>query len=197
MELIELLHERRSTPVDRLAAPAPAGADLEAILRAGVSAPDHDRLRPWRFLLVQGDARARLGEVFAAAAAQRDPGIGPEALERQRGKPLRAPLIIVVAARIDPDNARVPEIEQALSAGAALHQMQLAAAALGYGAIWLTGPNAHDANVAEALGLEIEDRVVGFLHVGTITDSRPPGPERPATAAHVEHWTRPCSHDTP
>lgn len=195
MELVELLQQRRSIPVDRLDEPAPGDAELAAILRAGVAAPDHDGLRPWRFLLVRGPARARLGDVFAEAARRRQPEISTTALERQRAKPLRAPLIIVVAARVEPDNARVPEIEQVLSAGAALQQMQLAASALGFGAIWLTGPNAHDAAVAEALGLALEDRVVGFLHVGTVTE-QPPAPARPQVADHVLEWTEPCAYDT-
>ena len=195
MELVELLQHRRSIPAERLEEPAPADDDLEAILRAGVAAPDHDALRPWRFLLVRGQARVRLGHVFADAARRRDPDISPAAVERQRAKPLRAPLIIVVAARIDPANARVPAIEQVLSAGAALQQMQLAASALGYGAIWLTGANAHDAHVAEALGLDLDDRVVGFLYVGT-TGRRPPAPVRPDVADHVSEWTEPCVHDT-
>ena len=195
MELVELLQQRRSIPADCLRDPAPAGDDLDAILRAGVAAPDHDGLRPWRFLLVRGDARRRLGDVFAEAARRRAPDLTPEAFERQRAKPSRAPLIIVVAARIDPDNARVPEIEQVLSAGAALQQMQLAASALGYGAIWLTGPNAHDGGVTEALGLGLDDRVVGFLYLGTAA-APPAAAVRPDPAEHASEWTEPCSYDT-
>ena len=196
MDALELLHGRQSTPPAALGGPAPSGADLDAILRAGVTAPDHDGLRPWRFILIRGAARQRLGDVFADATRQRTPDADEAALERQREKPLRAPLLIAVAACVDPDNTRVPPIEQILSAGAALHQMQLAASALGYGAIWLTGPNAHDGLVAEALGLDFDDRLVGFLYLGTARDS-PGTPVRPDACAHVVEWEGPSAFETP
>lgn len=187
MNALELLHDRRSVPADQLDEPAPAGEDLDAILRAGVAAADHDGLQPWRFLIIRGAARAALGEVFARALSARAPDSDGQALEKQRSKPMRAPLILAVAARIDPDNARVPAIEQVLSAGAALNQMQLAANALGYGAIWLTGPNAHDGQVAEALGLDFDDRLVGFLYLGTPRAESAPK-KRPDPQRFVTEW---------
>ena len=196
MDALELLHGRHSTPAGALAEPGPAGADLDAILRAGVAAPDHDALRPWRFILIRGAARQRLGEVFAEATRQRAPAVDEATLDTQRSKPLRAPLVVAVAACVDPDNARVPPIEQVLSAGAALHQMQLAANALGYGSIWLTGPNAHDGVVAEALGLDFDDRLVGFLYLGTAHD-RPGTPQRPDHRACVVEWDGPNAFETP
>lgn len=187
MDALDLLHERRSVPADQLVEPAPSSEALDAILRAAVAAPDHDGLQPWRFLIIRGAARAALGDVFARAQLARTPHSDEAAVEKQRNKPMRAPLILAVAARIDPDNARVPAIEQILSAGAAVNQMQLAASALGYGAIWLTGPNAHDGQVAEALGLDFDDRLVGFLYLGT---PRTPVPvkERPDPAGFVTEW---------
>lgn len=195
MDALELLHNRRSVPADRLGEPAPVGAHLEAILRAGVAAADHDGLRPWRFLIVRGAARESLGEVFARAMLARAPDSDEAALARQRAKPLRAPLLLAVAARIDPDNARVPAIEQILSAGAACNQMQLAANALGYGAIWLTGPNAHDGQVAEALGLGFDDRLVGFLYLGTARPEPPPK-ERPDPRPFVTEWSGPQEYES-
>lgn len=195
MDALELLHGRASAVADTLEAPAPAGADLDAILRAGVAAPDHGALRPWRFVLVRGAARARLGEVFAEAARARDPDLDEAALARLRAKPLRAPLLVAVVARIDPDNPKIPAIEQVLSAGAAAQQMQLAANALGYGSVWLTGASAYDAHVTEALGLEPEDRIVAFLYMGT------PGapartPRRPEPADFVTEWHEPLALET-
>lgn len=187
MDALQLLQNRRSVPADQLDEPAPEGGDLDAILRAGVAAADHDNLRPWRFLIIRGTARALLGDVFARALLGRAPDSDDAAVERQRAKPLRAPLVLAVAARIDPDNARVPAIEQILSAGAALNQMQLAANALGYGAIWLTGPNAHDGQVTEALGLDFDDRLVGFLYLGT-PRTELPFRERPEPQAFVTEW---------
>ncbi len=188
MDALELLQNRRSVPADQLDEPAPTAGDLDAILRAGVAAADHDGLWPWRFLIIRGAARASLGEVFARALLARAPDSDDAAVEKQRTKPMRAPLVLAVAARIDPDNARVPAIEQILSAGAALNQMQLAANALGYGAIWLTGPNAHDGQVAEALGLDFDDRLVGFLYLGTAR-TEPPPKKRPDPERFVTEWS--------
>ena len=187
MDALELLQNRRSIPADQLDEPAPTAGDLDAILRAGVAAADHDGLQPWRFLIIRGAARASLGEVFAKALLARAPDSDDAAVAKQRAKPARAPLVLAVAARIDPDNARVPAIEQVLSAGAALNQMQLAANALGYGAIWLTGPNAHDGRVAEALGLDFDDRLVGFLYLGT-SRAEPARKERPDPVRFVTEW---------
>ena len=187
MDALALLHERSSVPADELDAPAPDDQALEQILRAGLTAPDHGGLRPWHFIVIRDDARARLGEVFARATRQRAPATTGEELERIRAKPLRAPLIIAVAARIDPDNPKIPVIEQLLSAGAAAQQIALAARALGYGAVWLTGANAHDASVGEALGLDFDDRLVAFLHVGMPRNGFPTR-ARPALEEHVTQW---------
>lgn len=195
MDALELLHTRASAVADALDEPAPAGADLDAILRAGVAAPDHGSLRPWRFVLVRGAARERLGAVFAEAARARDPALDEASLAQQRAKPLRAPLIIAVAARVDPDNPKIPAIEQILSAGAAAQQMQLAANALGYGSVWLTGPNARDAHVAEALGLDLDDQVVAFLYMGTPRQAARP-PRRPEPAGFVTEWHEPLTLET-
>lgn len=195
MTPLQLLHSRASVPADQLDEPAPSGEDLSAILRAGVAAPDHGGLRPWQFLLIRGAARSALGDVFAAALQARDPAAPDTAVEKQRGKPLRAPLIIAVVARVEPDNPKIPEIEQVLSAGAAAQQMQLAAHALGYGSIWLTGENARDAVVTEALGLGFDDRIVAFLYLGTPREAGH-GVERPDPAAFTVEWTEPLRMET-
>lgn len=195
MDALTLIRDRASVPADELDAPAPEGEALASILQAGASAPDHGGLRPWRFILVRGGARERLGELFARATAARRPQAGAAELERERAKPLRAPLIIAVAARVEPDHPKIPVIEQVLSAGAAAHQMALAANALGFGAVWLTGAHAHDATVTEALGLEPEDRLVAFLHVGTPRHGFPRR-SRPDAAALVSEWREPLALDT-
>lgn len=195
MDAISLLTSRRSTAPDALSDPAPSGPDLETILQSAVAAPDHGGLRPWRFILIRGEARRRLGEVFAEATQARDPTADADTLTKQASKPLRAPLIIAVAARIDEDNPKIPAIEQLLSAGAAAQQIQLAAIALGYGAIWLTGPNAHDSAVAEALGLELDDRIVAFVHVGTASRTGAAS-QRPDPWEFTTEWVEPLTHDT-
>ena len=164
METIEALTTRIS--IAQLVDPAPAGTDLDTILQAGISAPDHGRLRPWRFLLIEGDARMKLGEVWSEALGKRDPDAPEDALEREKKKPLRAPLLIAVCAIVDAENT-IPVIEQVLSAGTAAQNILLAAHSLGYGAMWRTGANAYDENVKVALGLGEKDALVGYLYLGT------------------------------
>jgi nitroreductase len=187
MEALEAVITRCSVAPAFLAEPAPDDAALERILAAGASAPDHGRLRPWRFIVIRGAARARLGEVFAEALRRRDPAAAEAALEQERGRPLRAPLLIAVAATLDPQH-KIPAIEQILSTGAAVQNMLLAAHAQGYGGKWLTGANAYDEHVKAALGLAPDDRLVAFLYLGSI-DGRPPTVPHADAREHAVEWT--------
>jgi nitroreductase len=138
---------------------------------AAARAPDHGRLRPWRFVVVRGEARERFGALLAGQLRRTHPQIGEESLQRERLKAFRAPLIVVVAAHCD-STVKIPPIEQTLSAGTAAHAMMLAAFALGFNAMWKTGDAAYDATVKEALGLEPADAIVGFLYIGTESGER-------------------------
>jgi len=164
MEAIDALTSRRSP--NQFTEPAPDQAALDAILRAAMRAPDHGKLKPWRFLVLRGDARQRLGEVMAEAMKRREPDAPANMLEREREKPLRAPLIVVLAAALKEDH-KIPVIEQLMAAGAAAQNVMLAAHAMGFGAAWKTGAPAYDAYVKEALGLASSDAIVGFLYLGT------------------------------
>ncbi len=188
MEALEAVMSRSSVAPAFLTEPAPEGAALERILAAGASAPDHGRLRPWRFIVIRGAARARLGEVFAEALRRRQPDAAETALEQERARPLRAPLLIAVAARLDPQHPKIPEIEQILSTGAAVQNLLLAAHAQGFGAKWLTGANAYDEHVRAALGLAPGDRLVGFVHLGSIEGKPPSVPHADAADLTVE-WS--------
>jgi nitroreductase len=169
----------RVSPVE-IGEPAPDEATLRKIIAAALRAPDHGRLRPWRFLSVRGDGRLALGDAFAAALQRRDPKTSPEAVELERQKPLRGPLLIVAIAHID-ENSRIPAVEQLLSAGAAAQNVVLASHALGFGAMWKTGPAAYDAGVKEALGLEASEQIAGLIYVGTVkTPGKTPAPLDPA-----------------
>lgn len=168
MQALDLLLNRVS--VGRLLEPAPDAAQRELMFRAALRAPDHGQLRPWRFITVDGEARARLGELFAEAQAQ-DPASKPEALDKARAMPLRAPLLVVVVARIA-EHPKVPQEEQLLSAGCAAHSLLLATQALGFGAIWRTGALAQHPHVLAGLGLEAEEKIVGFLYVGSFEGER-------------------------
>lgn len=158
--------QRYSTPARALSEPAPDDEQLRQILSVALTAPDHGRLRPYRFITIRGDARYRLSEIFGKATLRRDPDVEPAYLQKQRDKPLRSPMIVVVVASLI-DSPKIPEIEQILSAGAAAHNILLASNALGFGSIWLTGANAYDPYVCEALGLAENERIVGFINLGT------------------------------
>lgn len=184
MNGLQLLLERESAP--RLTAPAPDDAALDIMLRSAVRVPDHGRLRPWRFIVVRQEARARLGEVMATALARRQPDAPAALLELERAKVLRAPLIVVVAAKIS-RQGKIPEIEQILSAGAAAQNILLAAYAQGFGGIWKTGAHAYDDFVKNALGLDPGDAIVGFLYIGTAGEPMPDR-RRPEPAAFTVVW---------
>ena len=147
---------------------------LVRILDAGRVAPSAANRQPWRFIVVRGDARDRFGELLAGHLARTQPAATAEALQRERDKALRAPLIIVVAAHINAAVKKVPPIEQTLAAGAAAANIMLASLALGYNAMWKTGGAAYDEAVKRALGLEATDAIVGFLYVGTEGGKTPP-----------------------
>jgi len=162
--------ERRSARA--LTEPAPDEGSLALIFASAVRAPDHGRLRPWRFLTVRGAARERFGELLATHLQRTQPQSSAETLQRERLKAFRAPLIVVVAAHCNPA-VKIPVIEQILSAGAAAHAVMLAALALGYNAMWKTGGAAYDDTVKAALGLEPGDAIVGFLYLGTEAGEQP------------------------
>jgi nitroreductase len=144
---------------------APSQEHLATVLQAAVHAPDHGRLRPWRFMLVQGDQRRKLGELLAASALRRIPTLSAGDLERERSKAMRAPLIIIVVCRIVP-GTKVPAIEQLLAVGSAAQNILLSLHALGYAAAWKTGEAAYDTEVKKALGLAADDHLVGFIYTG-------------------------------
>lgn len=162
------------------------------MLRAAMRAPDHGRLRPWHFIVVDGAARAALGDVLAGALRLRDPDLTETALAKERAKPMRAPLLVVVAARLR-EHRGVPAIEQIVAAGAAAQNILVAAHALGFGGFWRTGAAAYDERVKHALGLRAVDAIVGFLYLGTPSAATAPAASSDG-ASHVSHWTGPV-HD--
>ncbi|SHI19227.1 NAD(P)H nitroreductase [Ferrimonas marina] len=162
MNNIEFLLSRHSSP--RLVAPGPDPQQLETILQAGLTAPDHAGLKPFEFILAQDEGLARLGAIYVEAA--KADGADEEVLKRAAQLPLRAPLVITVVAKVT-EHPKVPSIEQHLSAGCALMQMQQMARALGLGGIWRTGSYATHPYVREALGVSGDDEIVGFLYLGT------------------------------
>jgi nitroreductase len=163
MNVIEAIESRASAV--KLSEPGPTRLHLEQILLAGTRAPDHGRLRPWRFAVMEGAAKMRLGNALADLLRAKQPQASEAQLEGERAKVLRAPTIIAVAAHIAA--GKIPEVEQICAVAAAMENMFLVANALGYGAMWKTGAGAFDANVKRALGFAPEDHIVGFLYLGT------------------------------
>jgi nitroreductase len=190
MEALEAVLTRQSVAPAFLKEPGPDAAGLERILAAGACAPDHGRLRPWRFIVIRGPARERLGEVFVEALARRQPDAPEAAIEQERMRPLRAPVLIAVAAKIAREHPKIPEIEQILSTAAAAQNILLAAHAQGFGAKWLTGANAYDDHVKSALGLAPDDRLLGFIHLGTV-DGSPPAVPHADAREHTVEWQGP------
>jgi nitroreductase len=175
MNALQALHNRVS--IAKLTAPAPDADQRRAIFMAATSAADHGRLRPWRFLVVEGEGLERLGETFCAAALADDPAMSPEAQAAIRKKPQRAPMVVVAVA-VCQEHPKVPQVEQIISAGAAVQNMLNAAYAQGVGAFWRTGDMAYHPEVKRSLGLAEHEHIVSFLYLGT--PAYPPGERKPA-----------------
>ena len=138
---------------------------IEKLLAAGNHAPNHHKLRPWRFIVLTGDARLRLGDMMAASQRDRVADLPPEASDKTRALPLRAPVIIAVGVD-KPTDGKTPEIENVCAAAAACQNILLAAHSLGLGAIWRTGEWAEDAKVKAHLGFAADQHLIGFLYIG-------------------------------
>ncbi len=163
MDVIEALNTRATAKT--YGETAPNKEQLAIVLQAAVRAPDHGRLRPWRFMLIEGNQRRKFSEMLADAALRRTPGLSAGDLQRERDKAMRAPLIIIVACRIVP-GTKIPVIEQILAAGAAAQNMLLALHSMGFASAWKTGDAAYDPEVKRALGFAADDHLVGFVYTG-------------------------------
>ena len=164
MELFTAIETRRS--ISKLIAPAPSDDDIKKILHAAQLAPDHGRLKPWHFLLIRGVAREALGELYLEAALADQPDLAENRKNKIRDMPLRAPLVIVVVAKLA-EGHKVPESEQIVATGAGVQNMLLAIQALNYSAMWRTGDMAYNQHVKAGLALAEKDVIVANLYVGT------------------------------
>ena len=184
MDALDLLLSRESAL--KLEAPCPSAAELRTMFDAAVRAPDHGRLRPWQFVVIGTEQRAGFGRLMAESLLRRDPSASEAILDKERAKALRAPLIVVVAAKLRRGH-KIPEIEQIASAAAAAQTIVLAAPALGYGAVWRTGAPAYDPGMKVALGLAADDEIIGFIYIGTNAGGSSSFP-RPEAADFVSDW---------
>ena len=158
---------RRSVPARQLGEPGPDDAVLLRMLRSAVRVPDHGKRVPFRFVRIRGESRARLGDALAAITLRRDPDAADAAVDKDRHRFTHAPLVVVVVAVLDPDDAQIPEQERLLSAGCVCFALLQAAQSLGFGASWITGWPAYDPEALALLGLGAHERVAGFIHIGT------------------------------
>lgn len=183
---LAVLDARRSVPSKQLGEPAPDDATVLRLLQSAVRVPDHGKRTPWRFLTIRGDSRHALGERLATRGRERDPEAGEAAIEKDRMRFSHAPLVVTVIAQLGPDE-KIPEQERLLSAGCVCFALLQAAQAAGFGAQWLTGWPAYDAEVARWLGLREHEHVAGFIHIGT-PKLEAPERERPDAQSLLSEW---------
>lgn len=162
---VALLRRRRSVPPATMTGPGPTPDEMDTMLSLAARVPDHGKLAPWRFIVFEGEGRARAGDAIAAVHAGRDPAATPDRLALERRRLLQAPAVVAVVSRAAP-HAKIPEWEQLMSAGAVAMNLVVAANALGFVTAWLTEWFSYDAQVAAALGLSPQERFAGFVHIG-------------------------------
>jgi nitroreductase len=167
MSVFDIIKRRRS--IGKMMGERPTRRQIERLLEAATHAPNHHKVEPWLFFVLAGDARRELGEVMARALAERwreGPSEKAEAmLAKERTKLLRAPVVIVVAAK-HPMQPKVVGIENIEAVAAAVENMLLTAEEMGLACMWRTGDAAYDRYVKQWLGLEPEDAIVAFVYVG-------------------------------
>jgi nitroreductase len=184
--MLQILDARRSVPSRQLGAPGPDHPTLLRILQSAVRVPDHGKRTPFRFLRIEGQARHSLGDRLAARSRARDPEALDSVIEKDRLRFSFAPTIVTVIAKLGPDQ-KIPEQERLLSAGCVCFALLQAAQAMGFGAQWLTGWAAYDADIRTVLGVGEDEVVAGFIHIGT-AQTEAPERERPDAAALLSDW---------
>ena len=165
-DAIDLLKTRRSVKPIELTGPGPAAGELETLLTVASRVPDHGKLTPWRFIVFDGDARLKAGETIEQIFKADHPEATTDQVAFERNRLARAPLVVAVVSRAAP-HVKIPEWEQVLSAGAAAMNLVTAAHALGFAANWITEWYAYDRRVLDALGLAANEKIAGFIHIGT------------------------------
>jgi nitroreductase len=186
-DTIELLLKRRSAKPAMLGEPGPTAEQLSRILTAAARVPDHKKLVPWRFVVFEGEARAAFGRVLLkACVAEEKEAPSAARLETERTRLLRAPTVVAVVSRVTAHPA-APEWEQILSCGAACFNLCVAANALGFATCWITEWYSYSRSVRTALGLAPNERLAGFVYIGTAKEQQPDR-ERPDLAQIVTRW---------
>ena len=173
--IIDFLMARRSVPISELREPAPGDHEIATIVAAASHVPDHGRLAPWRFILYRDEAQIEVGRKLAALAEQREGPLPDARREQELARFSRAPLVIGVVSS-PKESIKIPQWEMFLSGGLAAMNLMLAANALGYGTNMITNWYSDVPEGRAILGLAPQERVVGFVHIGTYNE---PPPQRP------------------
>jgi len=182
--VIDFMLNRRSVLVKNMQEPGPTAEELDTILTIATRVPDHRKLEPWRFLVLQGDARRQYGELLAEVKARKEEMMGIQ-VEIEKDCFMRAPLVIAVIA--SPVEHKTPELEQILSTGAVCQHINIAAGALGYASQWITGWSCLDKQAQQAIGLADHEFIAGYLYIGS-SDDQPLDRQRPDLDEVVTHW---------
>lgn len=181
-----LLATRRSASVKAMSDPGPTPEQLAMLLQIAVRVPDHGKLTPWRFILFEGAARGRFGEILAVRWRELHPDHGEAAVAQARTFFERAPAVLAVVSRAAP-HAKIPEWEQVLSAGAVCQNILVAATAMGLGCQWNTDWCAYDPKTLAAMGLGAHEKIAGFIYLGTPSEPVAERP-RPDPAGLLTRW---------
>lgn len=186
---MELLLARRSVVANKLGAPGPNSGQLQKILTAAARVPDHKKLNPWRFIVFQDEARKKFGEILRHIFENTDKDASAMRRETEASRFMRAPVVIAVISHIIAGKS-VPEWEQILSSGAVCQNLLIAANASGFSAQWITEWYAYDAHVLKALGVQENERIAGFIYIGTAREL-PVERDRPKLDDIVTFWKAP------
>jgi nitroreductase len=173
---MDLLLSRRSGSAKAMTGPGPDKGQLEQILTAAARVPDHGKLFPWRFIVFEGEGRARMGELMAKRYEKNNSDAKEKDIEFERERFMRAPVVVGVVSRVDDHHKKIPVWEQELSAGAVCQNMLIASHALGFVAGWITEWCAYDRKLLEKIGLKDDERIAGYVYIGTskvALDERP------------------------
>lgn len=184
---LELLTSRRSLTVKDIKGPGPDADQLTKILTIGARVPDHKKQVPWRFLTFQGNARNKIGSILKEIYKKNNPEAEKELTQFEENRFMRAPLIIAVVSTASPENPKVPEWEQILSAGAVCQNILIASNAMGFAGQWLTEWYAYDRDFLSALQLDEKERIAGFIYIGSATKS-PKERGRPLIDEITQKW---------
>jgi nitroreductase len=186
-QTLDLLLSRRSGSAKRMKGPGPDGDQIRTLIQAATRVPDHGKLTPWRFLIFKNEARNKFGDLLARALKETEPDAGDERIAQERGRFLRAPVVIGVVSRMR-EGTPIPEWEQTLSVGAACQTLCIAAHAMGFVANWITEWYAYHPAVREGLGLASGERIAGFIYLGHPAEPLEDRP-RPPFETIAREWT--------